>query len=239
MKSKIILFVLILHNLIFSQSEKIISGQLICNEEILQGIVILNLVTEKETVSDFEGRFSIAAKPEDLLVIQSNNFDYVRKIIDDADFKKGHISLYLTKKVEQLEEVKIVNYPTINAVSLGVLSQPAKVYTVAERRLFTAQSEGGVGQLINYFSGRTKMLKRYAAFEKIEIRSEKLSNMFDDTYYITTLNIPEDKIRAFQNFAAEDASIIEPLKKKNKFLVAFALVPLAKQFVELQNTKPE
>lgn len=239
MKSKIILFVLIVHNSIFSQSEKIISGQLICKEAILQGIVILNLVTEKETVSDFEGRFSIAVKPDDLLVIQSNSFEYVRKIIDDADYKKGMISISLTRKVEQLEEVKIITYPNINAVSLGILSKPAKVYTVAERRLFTAQSESSVGQLINYFSGRTKMLKRYAAFEKIEIRSEKLSNMFDDTYYITTLNIPEDKIRAFQNFAAEDESIIEPLKKKNKFLVAFALVPLAKQFLALQNIKPE
>jgi len=226
-------------NIMLSQTEKVISGQLICQDAMLQGLIILNLVTEKETISDFSGRFSIAVKPNDLLVIQSNNFEHTRKSIDDDDLKKGSITINLIKKIEQLEEVKIITYAGINAVSLGILSKPAIVYTTAERRLFTAQSEGAVGQLINYFSGRTKMLKKYVAFEQIQIRSYKLSDMFMDDYFIKFLKIPEDKIKAFQIYAAEDESIIEPLRQKNKFLVSYALVPLAKQYIDLQQIKTE
>ena len=217
-----------------SQSEKLISGQLICKDAVLQGIIILNLVTEKETISDFAGQFSIDAKPDDLLVVQSNNFEIVRESISKDDYKKGLISITLVKKIEQLEEVKIVNYANINAVSLGILSKPAKVYSTAERRMYTAQTGGAIGSVINYFSGRTKMLKRYVAFEKIEIRATKLSEMFSDEYFIITLKIPENKVKAFQNYSAEDPTIIEPLRQKNKFLVSYALTPLAQKFLELQ-----
>ena len=230
-----ILYFLLVFNFSFSQVEKKISGQLICKDAVLQGITILNLVTEKEAISDFEGKFFINAKVDDLLVIQSNSFEYERKSIDANDVKSGEIKIALTKKVEQLEEVKIINYSNINAVSLGILSKPAKTYTTAERRLYTAQSGGLVGSIINHFTGRTKMLKRYVAFEKIELRANKLSDMFMDEYFLKTLKIPENKIKAFQIFAAEDASVIEPLKQKNKFLVSYALTSLAQQYLDLQN----
>ena len=239
MNYKIILYFFLVPNLIFSQSEKIISGQLICKDAILQGITILNLVTEKEAVSDFAGKFSIVAKPDDLLVIQSSNFEIVRESIGKDDYKKGMIFITLIKKIEQLEEVKIINYSNINAVSLGILSKPAKTYTTAERRMFAAKDESAVGQVINYFSGRTKMLKRYVAFEKIELRTAKLSAMFSDEYFIETLKIPENKVRAFQIYAAEDESVLVPLRQKNKFLVSYALTPLAKQYLDLQMNEPK
>jgi len=238
---QIILFVFMLFSVVtFSQSGKTISGQLICKDAVLQGITILNLVTEKETISDFNGRFSIIAKIDELLVIQSANFEYARKIIDEDDFKNGTISINLIKKIEQLEEVKIVNYNNINAVDLGILQTAAKTYTPAERKLRTATGKfPETDILINAISGRTKMLKRYVAYEKIEIQSNKLSDMFMDEYFIKNLQIPEDKIKAFQNYAAEYESIIEPLRQRNKFLVSYALVPLAKQYIDLQNIKTE
>ena len=230
----------------FSQSEKNISGQLICKDAALQGITILNLVTEKEAISNFEGRFSIAAKPEDLLVVQSSNFEYLRKIVDDDDFKKETIFIYLVKKIEQLEEVKIVNYSKINTVDLGIQQTAAKTYTTAERRLQTTGDFkpimllgllGGsmpLDPIINAINGRTKRMKKYVAFEKIELRTAKLSNMFSDEYFIKSLKIPESKIKAFVIFAAEEESIIEPLRQKNKFLVSYALAPLAQKYLDLQ-----
>ena len=230
----------------FSQSEKIISGQLLCKDAILKGITILNLVTEKEAVSDFAGKFSIAAKPDDLLVIQSDNFEYARQIVDDNEYKKGIVYINLIKKIEQLEEVKIINYSNINAVNLGILSKPAKTYTTAERRLKTTGDFkpimllgllGGsmpFDPVINAITGRTNRMKTYVAFKKIELRAAKLSDMFSDEYFIETLKIPENKVRAFQIYAAEDASVQLPLRQKNTFLVSFALTPLAKQYLDLQ-----
>lgn len=230
----------------FAQADKTLSGQLICKDASLQGITILNLVTEKEAISNFEGKFSLGVKPDDLLIIQHNNFEYVRRIIDENDIKNGSISIYLTKKIEQLDEVKIVNYININAVDLNILQKEPKKYTTAERRLRTAEKFkwysplliplGGmsVDGLLNAINGRTKILKKHVAFEKIQLRSAKLSDMFTDEYYIHTLNIPEDKIKAFQNYASEEPSLVEPLRLKNKFLVSFTLIKIAETFNNLQ-----
>lgn len=230
----------------FTQTEKPLAGQLICKDASLQGITILNLVTEKEAISNIDGKFFITVKPDDLIIIQHNNFEYVRKIIDENDIKNGNITIYLTKKIEQLDEVKIVNYININAIDLNILQKEPKKYTTAERRLRTAEKFkwysplliplGGmsVDGLLNAINGRTKMLKKHVAFEKIQLRTAKLADMFPAEYYIHTLKIPEDKIKAFQNYASEEPSLQEPLKLKNKFLVSFALIKIAETFNNLQ-----
>ena len=77
----------------------------------------------------------------------------------------------MTSKITQLDEVK-VQKSNIDAVSLGILTKPGKVYTPAERRLKTATGlyasanagtmmGGSVGldPLINWISGRTALLK--------------------------------------------------------------------------------
>jgi hypothetical protein len=222
----------------FAQSEKKITGQINCKDVIAQGIKVLNLNSEKETVSDIEGKFVIMAKTDDLLVFSSNNFDYMRKIIDDNDYKNGSITVTVTPKINQLEEVKINNYPNINAVSLGILDKPAKQYTPAERKLYTATTGGGLvpfDAILNAISGRTKMLKKYVAFEKKQIQVEKLSNMFSDEYYIKQLKIDESLIHGFLYYAVEDEKVVEALSQKNKFLVSFALVKVAENFNKLQN----
>ena len=243
-----LLYIYMLFSIVaFSQSEKNISGQLICKDAALQGITILNLVTEKEAISNFEGRFSIAAKPEDLLVVQSSNFEYLRKIVADDDFKKETIFIYLVKKIEQLEEVKIVNYSKINTVDLGIQQTAAKTYTPAERKLRTATAlyaqatvgsmaggSMGLDPLINAITGRTKMLKRNLSLDQTRRRALKLSEMFLDSYYINTLKIPEKSVKAFHYFAADDQNVINGLALKNKFLVSFALINVSEEYLKLQ-----
>ncbi len=222
----------------FGQSEKKIAGQIVCKDVVAQGIRVLNLNTEKEAVSDFEGKFSIMAKPDDLLVFSSNNFDYMRKVIDDGDYRNGAITVTVTPKINQLEEVKINNNPNINAVSLGILSKPAKTYTPAERKLYTATTGNGLvsfDAILNGISGRTKMLKKYVAFEKKQLQVEKIANMFSDEYYVKQLKIDESLIRGFLYYAVEDEKVVEALSQKNKFLVSFALVKVAENFNKLQN----
>jgi hypothetical protein len=237
---------------VFSQLEKPIAGKIVCLEMIPQGIKILNLVSEKETVSDIEGKFVIMAKPDDLLVFSSNNFDYMRKMIDDDDYRKGAITVAVTPKINQLEEVQINTYPNLNAVSLGILDKPAKTYTPAQRKLRTASNmypSFGVGTImgfsmgldpvINAISGRTKMLKKYVISEKAQLQVEKISNMFSDDYFIHQLKIKENLVRGFIFFAVENQKVIDALSMKNKFLVSFALIKVAEDFNKLQDESNE
>ena len=145
-------------NFLFAQNEKIISGIIRCDRILISGIEITNLVSEKSTVSDQNGRFSIVAKAEDMLVFTSINYEYKRKFLEQTDIDSNNLIIDLTKKIEKLDEVIVEKNNKLDAVKLGILSKPAKEYSPAERRLNEARA-GIVTPLINLISGRTKNLK--------------------------------------------------------------------------------
>jgi hypothetical protein len=192
MQSKIYFFMFFLFSIAtFSQKEKLIQGKIIVKDSKRDGIRVVNLINEKETLTDEEGSFTILAKPEDLLVFSAEFLDYMRKIVDEQDYRIGIFEIEMTSKILQLDEVEIRDYSRINAVSLGILSQPAKAYTPAQRRLQTATglyptmgigtSAGvsvGLDPLLNWISGRTNMLKRALKAEEKEILMQQL-----DYYY--------------------------------------------------------
>ncbi|MEO0058518.1 MAG: hypothetical protein RLZZ312_165 [Bacteroidota bacterium] len=219
----------------FAQGAKNINGKIIVKDGSAADVLVLNLNTEQETKSDIDGKFTIQAKIDDLIVFQSNSLEIVRKSIEDNDYLKAYFEIKMIPKPEQLDEVKIFNYSYLNAVSLGILSKPAKTFTVAERRLFQASVGGGIMVLMNALNGKTKMLKKYVAFEKIERRVAKINDMFTREFYIKTVEIPEDQVARFVTFAAEEESVIKLLSSKNKYLIGFELVKLAPKFKKLQN----
>ena len=221
-------------NLSIGQEKKTIQGKIVSENGNVSGVLVLNLNTERETKSDIEGNFSIEVQPDDLLVFQSDNLEYLRKIIDPNDFSKTNIVVKMIAKVNQLDEIKIFNYSNINAVSLGILSKPAIAYTVGERRLVEARSGIGIGALINALSGRTKMLKRYAAFEKVDMRAARLKNMFEPRFFTKQLTIDESLIGRFVGYAAEQKEVAKAMSTNNKFLISFELVKIAENFKKLQ-----
>ena len=238
--TKKILFALCIFSIFdfsFAQESKLIKGKITVIDANPKGVLILNLNSEKETKSDFDGHFNIDAKIDDLIVFQSDNLEYLRKTIDDKDFLTGKLDVKMTLKMNQLDEVKIFNYPKINALSLGILSKPAKQYTLAERRLYTATSGGGLMVLMNALNGQTKMLKRYVAFEKTEARTIKLTDMFEPDFYTKTLTISEEVVNRFIIYASEEETVVKALATKNKFLVSFELVKVAENFKKLQHEK--
>ena len=250
--TKFILTILLPVQIVFSQNEKLIAGKLSAKEKIPQGVRIINLVSEKETISDEKGVFRIFVKEDDLLVFSSNNFEYQRKIIEATDIKKGEIAIDLIAKIEQLDEVIIKNYPKINAVSLGILSQPAKEYTPAERRLKTAGEFkptaiigfiAGFGMpldpLFNLISGRTKNLKKDLQIERKQLMIEKLESLFLEEYYTKKLKITKDKIKAFHYFCIEDKLFPTILKTNNKTKISFKMSELAVAFNKLNQNESE
>jgi len=215
----------------FSQEEKIIHGKIIIKDATPMGVHIINLVNEKEAISNEKGEFIILAKPDDVLVFASDHLDYQRKIIEITDYKAAFINIAMTSKINQLDEVEI-NYPVINALDLGILSKPAKKYTPAERRLYTSQSTV-FDALLNNLSGRTKMLERGIAIEKKEFVLKKLEDLYDETFYTERLKINKEFIKGFRYYAVENQKLNEAINTNNNFLITFLLIGLAENYNEL------
>ena len=101
----------------FSQTEKLIKGKVICDNFPVQGIEVINLVSEKSTVTNAYGAFSILAKAEDMLVFVSKNYDYKRLFLEQDVIDKNSFIILLTKKPEQLEEVVVRKNPKAPIIS--------------------------------------------------------------------------------------------------------------------------
>lgn len=250
MRNNFLLVFLMLTQFMFSQEEKLVKGKIVVKDAMVEGIRVVNLVSEKEVLTDSKGEFSIWVKPEDLLVFSAMHLDYMRKFIEEEDYNSSLITIEMTSKITQLDEVEVRNYSNINAVSLGILSKPAKVYTPAERRLQTATGlyptanigtmmGGSIGldPLFNWMSGRTSMLKKEVEVEQKEFLLHKLSNLFEENYYTEKLKIKKDAIKAFQYYAIYDERFINALNSKNNLLATFLIGGLALEFNKISNEK--
>jgi hypothetical protein len=248
MKSKIILFVLGLFGQItFGQAtgEKLIHGKIVTESGNVTGITVVNLVNEKSTTSDNNGDFYILAKADDLLVFSSVNLEYYRRQIEEEDLKLDVLTIRMTAKVTELEEVVVNKHPEINAVDLGISPAGMKHRTQMERRLYTAGDFklihlvgllGGslnVDALLNSINGRTAITKKLIELEKKVNLLEKTELLFEDEYYINTLKIPAEYVKGFKYYIIENKEFTTILKSKNKTQIEFAMVSLAEKYNEI------
>ena len=224
------IFLIFIVQLVFSQNEKLLNGKIVVKNSSPQGVHVINLVNEQETITNIKGEFKILAKPDDLLVFSSLNLDYQRKIVEVDDYNAPLLIIEMTSKINQLDEVIVTNYSKINAVDLGILLKPAKEYTPAERRLKTATGFISIDPILNLISGRTAMLKKELEVEKKEILLAQIIDMYEDSFYIDNLKINKNLIKGFQYYIIEMDKFVSALHSKNKNLISFSIIELAVEF---------
>ncbi|MDQ6527830.1 carboxypeptidase-like regulatory domain-containing protein [Flavobacterium sp. LHD-85] len=229
-----------------SQDRSVFNGKVISNTSDLEGIYVINAQTEETVTTNASGSFSISAKADDVLVFSSISFKEKRVLLKQEDFSNLNFSVNLTMIMYQLQEVVVKRYDNINAESLGVIPMGQKKYTAAERKLQTATAlnataNGGTmaggsisaDPLLNFFSGRTAMLKKEVAVEKKEFFMRLLENMFSLEHFVERLKIPADYVKGFEYYAVENEKFTVILNSKNKTSTEFLLGELAVKYKEM------
>lgn len=224
-----------------ASERKTLKGKITAYTPSLDGIYVLNLSSRKETVTKEGGYFSIMAKEGDSIMFSSIQFRGKTVVVDPGDFEKELLFVKLETMVNQLDEVMVVQYKSINAYDLGIIPKPAKVYTPAERKLRTAtgldpkvglNSSLTIDPLFNMLSGRTAMLKKELEAERKEKWMSQLEDMFDEDYYTQKLKIPSDHVRGFLYYAVENERFVKILSSKNKAMTTFLLGEIAKKYIQ-------
>jgi hypothetical protein len=229
-----------------NQDRSVFNGKVVSNTSDLEGIYVINAQTEETVTTDASGSFSILAKADDVLVFSSISFKEKRVLLKQEDFSNLNFSVNLTMVMYQLQEVVVKRYDNINAESLGIVPLGQKKYTAAERKLQTATAlnatadagmmAGGsisADPLLNFFSGRTAMLKKEVAVEKKEFFMKLLENMFSLEHFIDRLKIPADYVKGFEYYAVENDKFTAILNSKNKTSTEFLLGELAVKYKEM------
>ena len=208
----------------------------------LEGIYVINLKTENASVTDREGYFSIKGTVGDTLLLSSVQFKSTKKVLTPEDVQSSLFFVKMNPIMNQLKEV-IIRRSSVSAESLGIIPYGQKKYTPAERK-YEAASSGklnpmGLDPLLNYFSGRTAMLKKELEVEKKEGYLVQLENLFDKNHYVTILHIPSIYVKGFLYFAVENPKFTRVLETKNRTSIEFLLGELATQYLEIIVPKKE
>jgi len=216
---------------------KIINGKVTSSYNDLESIYLINLKTEKSTLTEKGGYFSIHANVGDTLLFSSVQFKGLKVALKESDFTSNLFFVKMEPIVRFLDEVKINEFKNINAVSMGIISPFTKHYTPAERKLYTATSGGGIDPILNWMSGRTAMLKKEKEVEKKETLMDKVERWYETKYFTQTLKIPEGYVKGFEYYIVEDAKFAEAVKSKNKTMATFIMNDLAVQYKGLLKEK--
>lgn len=226
-----ILFVLV-SQFVVSQNDSIIKGKVIVESNANDGITIVNISNKSNTISGNGGYFKIKAKENDTLMFYAIHLDITKHLITKKDFEENLLFIKMTPKSKAIEQILITNNTVITPESLGLVPKGQKRHTVAERRLYTANSGIGIGSLINLITGYKKELKKNVETEKKELFQEKILNEFGIDFYIQTLKIPEIYVAGFLFYVAADKSNMETLNKTDKTNKIFKLTDLATEYLK-------
>lgn len=238
LKSKTIFsfFIIFSFTSLIAQNRKQLLGKIVVINATPANVLILNLNTNQEVKSDSQGKFSILATVNDVLAFSSENLDFTRKIIEQTEFEQQNFVVNMFSKRIVLDEVEIINHQSINAVSLGILSKPAKSYTPQERRLQTAGDFkpihllsilGGsmpLDPVMNAINGKTKRLKKEIKLEQNQKRMTEFFDFYSKEKLIENIKIHPNVVYEFVYYIIEDPLFIEHLALKNKDKMTFYLI---------------
>lgn len=226
------------------RNAKVLKGKVVANSSDLEGIYIVNLKSEASTLTEKGGYFSIPTVEGDTLLFSHVQFKGLKVAVKKADFEAPLFFVKMEILLRQLDEVTIKQYKNINAVSLRILSKPAKKYTPAERKLSAAGElhwyspllipVGGmsVDGMINSISGRTAMLKKELVIERKEFLLKKITDQFKEEYFTENLKIPAEYVKGFQYYLVENQEFVTALNDKNTTMATFIMNRLAVDYLQ-------
>lgn len=213
MKKMLLLLLIGTFNLTFAQGEKTITGKISVADAKASGVTVLNLNTEKETQTDSLGRFEISVSVDDLLIFYAPHLDKMRKLIDEEAYNSKEITIEMTSKITELDEVVITNYSHINAFNLGIIQKPIPLLTPAER-------------------GKYRSEPRAEEFEIKLSTIAKLEALYDTSFFEKQLKIEKGMAKGFLFYATDHEWFMAVAKGKNKMLTTFYLTMLAQKYNE-------
>ena len=226
-----IFFILLFGSIANAQSIEI-KGKVIVEDDDIEGIHVLNLTASKFTITNSNGDFVIPAKPNDTIVFSSIKYKPTKVIVGEEIIRSKSLNVYLTELVNVLDQVVVGKVLTgnllsdvenseakrdINFYDVGIPGYTGKPKTQTERRYNEATTGGGIvplNPILNYFSGRTKMLKNQMKLERLDDCLDRIKADLS-TIFFEENELEESKREEFFFFCLEDEQFSTLCQLKN------------------------
>jgi len=211
-----------------AQQRKDLEGRVFSKDGDVAGTHVMNITTQKGTITKADGFFSIPVHLNDTLVFSAVQYKRKTVPVNLAVLESIFLNVFLVEGEIKLDEVLVMPYnltgdlfkdldslkigSSINASSLGLPNADVKPPTQSQRKLYTARTwdykvvSVKLDPLINYFSGRTKMLKARVAREAAYNKIQDTKDLYVDSLFTQGLGIPKNRINDFMFFCEVDAT---------------------------------
>ena len=195
----------------FSQTDKIVSGNVVSDELLLKGVDVINDRSRLSETTNGLGHFSIMAQVGDTLIFHSVNFTAKKICIKEADFADANFRVFLYKKIEELDEVVISNTFQPVLISNYIVDKTQfgdGIPMLKNPHIYTAKIADGpdLVKIVGLVATIFKKPKEPAAAAKPTISFKQFVNAnYDREYLKKTFDLKEDEVSLFLEFCEADA----------------------------------
>lgn len=201
---------------------KNLEGRVFSDDGDVAATHVLNLTTQRATITNSNGFFRIAVHILDTLEFSAVQYKKKTIVITQTIIESKLVSIGLEDSLTELDEVTVTPYnlsgdlikdlatlsldPVVTASTLGLPNAYVRIPTKAERELkaATANPIMSFDPLINAITGRSKMLKQRVERNKLYDRTKRVRDFFTDEEYLEGIRIPLDKIDDFLYYCEVD-----------------------------------
>ncbi|WP_027067942.1 hypothetical protein [Maribacter sp. Hel_I_7] len=244
--TKKLLFLLVLFTAVsgFSQDDtrQPLSGSVIYMNIGVPNENVINSTSERATITNDQGLFRINVKVGDELVFTAVNYNIKVVTITEEILANNRLVVEVNEKVTELDEVVIT--PEQQERFLAMKNEEFKQHeyeidrSTEVENIAMSQTDRGMQDGLNFVNIFRAIFKSQDETveegPKLKV-SEVLRQVYDDSFFVVDLQIPQDKINEFLYYCDARMPAQTLLRKENEFQLIDALVNHSKTFLKELN----
>ncbi|PBI93664.1 hypothetical protein BSF41_07470 [Flavobacterium sp. ACN2] len=227
------------YQLSISQTEKLLNGKVVSQENALQNVEVINKTAKTSTRTNEFGEFSILVKEQDSILFFSNNYLFTRLKLTAKDLEKNYLIVEMTPKAEELENVTVSRSVFNKAEIKKIANDKEEINKIIIRKKFDE-----VTSKVTVYDGRIKngLDFSYPIFDKpkkkIEPRDDRFKKLVIATcppdFFMKNLKIKPEEKEIFLNFCNADSKSKTLLEKSNDLELLDFLYAKNEEFKKLK-----
>ncbi len=229
-------------NLVAQEIDRsILRGTVIYRDINVPGLDVINITAEDATITDSDGDFAIAVAIGDQLAFTAVNYRIQIITITKEIIAKNRLIIDVKEKVTELDEVvvspedqeKFINVKNEEFKEFNYeIDRTTKVENIAQTDAQRGMQNGI--NFVNIFKAllKSKKDKKDVTMPKLKL-SKVLRQVYEDSFFVTDLGIPQNKIDAFLVYCDDKIPSQDLLKKSNEFQLIDFLVTHSKAYLKL------
>ncbi|WP_339728590.1 hypothetical protein [Maribacter stanieri] len=244
--TKKLLFLLVLFTAVsgFSQDDtrQPLSGSVIYMNIGVPNENVINSTSERATITNDQGLFRINVKVGDELVFTAVNYNIKVVTVTEEILANNRLVVEVNEKVTELDEVVIT--PEQQERFLAMKNEEFKQHeyeidrSTEVENIAMSQTDRGMQDGLNFVNIFRAIFKSQDETveegPKLKV-SEVLRQVYDDSFFVVDLQIPQDKINEFLYYCDARMPAQTLLRKENEFQLIDALVNHSKTFLKELN----